>query len=100
MNPEAPTLTRDQAESFATQFYGRTVSLARTEAERLQYTDVEEFESIAVAELWIALTEYPHEARSIRVWGWCKLRIARRLAKEVRVVAGQRATLERYKARR
>lgn len=78
-------LNPEQIEQYATMFLQRSIALARSESTRLKYPDAEELESIAIAELGVALINCPDDSwDNKRVWGHCRTCIKNAISDEVR----------------
>lgn len=74
--PSTPVkLSPDYTEHLASLFLPRTLKLARTAAGNLNYADVEEFESIALCSLALALDQYRSDPEPKLVWHHVRSRV-------------------------
>lgn len=85
-----------QIESLAASWLPRVIRLARMEAARLGFSDVEEMESMAGVELGLALMD-ASVIKPEKLWGYVSLRVRRRLWKLVRTEEREHGRRERYK---
>lgn len=84
MDTQSSVLDRARIEEYAQSFLPKAINLAKSTARRLKYLDVEEFESIAIATLGVALTQCPNYPESKHVWGYCRKLIRDELVSEAR----------------